>query len=141
MTIEHAIEMVEWYIEEEGYTLQSSNTWSVDRIDRIVYYPTNSKGKVKLISLLHELGHIVQPESRFAKGRSSSFNKALILEQEYSAWIEGQRIAEELTLIPTCITNKEYTEHFARYWSSYIEAVAFSDVSGLKETARIYRSN
>ncbi|MGA1047537.1 MAG: hypothetical protein ACO3UU_05975 [Minisyncoccia bacterium] len=141
MTIEHAIEMVEWYIEEEGYTLQSSNTWSVDRIDRIVYYPANSKGKVKLISLLHELGHIVQPESRFAKGRSSSFNKALILEQEYSAWIEGQRIAEELTLIPICITNKEYTEHFARYWSSYIEAVAFSDVSGLKETARIYRSN
>ena len=140
MTIEQAIEMVEWYIEEEGYTLQSSNTWSVDRIDRIVYYPGNSKGKVKLISLLHELGHIVQPKSRFAKGRSSTFNKALILEQEYSAWIEGEQIAEELMLIPKIITKEEYTEHFARYWSSYIEAIAFSDASGLKETAQVYRS-
>ena len=91
-----------------------------------------------IIGLLHEAGHTVQPRSQFNDMRKSiKRDKAIIIEQEYSAWVYGWTIAEEL-YIDTPVLYEAYKQSWLKYWTQYIEYIgkdwSKSDIHHLAES-------
>jgi len=111
------------YLETRGFTVKlNSNTFGYYEEEQLITAPTRAQGTIGLIiGLLHEAGHTEQSASSFADLRKSfKRDKAIIAEQEYTAWFHGWSIAEELN-----ITSKElytqYRKSWLLYWTQYIQ--------------------
>ena len=130
------------YLESRGYTVKlNSNTFGYYEEEQLITAPTSAQGTINMIiGLLHEAGHSEQSDSSFLTLRKSiKRDKAIIAEQEYTAWYHGYTIAEELN-----ITTKElYTEYrkaWLLYWTQYIERLyKDNDTQLLKEIIEAYK--
>jgi len=126
------------FITSRGYTVNlKSNSFYLIEEDRIVAAPHNASGYNMICSLLHEAGHIVQSTTEFKLLRSTlKRNKAIILEQEYQAWMHGWNISIELNL-NTPELYIYYRKSWLAHWSTYIEAVTHPDnTSAIKEWSK-----
>lgn len=77
----------------------NSRTFAYHEDDARIDLSNKCKGQYKYICyFLHELGHVIQPDSLFHKLKYQTLNtsKLIILEQEYTAWILGFKIAKRL---------------------------------------------
>ena len=112
------------FITSRGYSVNlRSNSFAVIEEEQLVTAPHNASGANLICSLLHEAGHTVQPRSQFNDLRKSiKRDKAIIIEQEYSAWVYGWTIAEEL-YIDTPVLNAAYKQSWLKYWTQYIEYI------------------
>lgn len=112
------------FITSRGYTVNlRSTSFGVIEEEQLVTAPHNASGVNLICSLLHEAGHIVQNKSNFSQLRNTiKRNKAIILEQEYTAWSDGYKIAEEL-YIDSPELYIAYRQSWLTHWSSYINAV------------------
>lgn len=124
MSTEQATECINTivkYCTELGYEVNlHSNSYGFYRDDSLITANSRSYGTVQYIcSLLHELGHALQPTSTFTVNRSSrARNTAVILEQEYQAWYIGLRVAHELHL-PVEELQSTYVQLWQRNWMQY----------------------
>lgn len=140
MRISYAIKLVKEEIESHGYKVIPAKEYFCDPGQMIVGYVDRSHDDKKLISLLHEYGHAVQDMSSLGNKSTKNRNKAFIVAQEYTAWIEGKRLANKLGFLGTVITEEEYDDEFARCWVSYFDMVSFEHYSEIKQLAKIYKS-
>ena len=118
-----ALNKIVTYLETRGYTVKlNSNSFGYYEETQTITAPTNAQGTIGLIiSLLHEAGHTEQSSSSFAGMRKSAKrDKAIVTEQEYTAWFHGWSIAEELNIV-TEELYKEYRKSWLLYWTQYIE--------------------
>jgi hypothetical protein len=120
---EKALARIVNYLEGRGYTVKlNSNTFGYYEEDQLITAPTGAQGTIGLIiGLLHEAGHSEQSDSSFLNMRKSiKRDKAIVTEQEYTAWFHGWTIAEELK-ITTKELYTEYRKSWLLYWTQYIE--------------------
>ena len=124
-----ALSQIVNYLETRGFTVKlNSNTFGYYEEEQLITAPTRAQGTINLIiGLLHEAGHAEQSASSFANLRKSiKRDKAIIAEQEYTAWFHGWSIAEELN-----ISSKElyiqYRKSWLLYWTQYIERLYKDD--------------
>lgn len=111
------------YLETRGFTVKlNSNTFGYYEEEQLITAPTRAQGTVNMIiGLLHEAGHTEQSASSFSQLRKSiKRDKAIIAEQEYTAWYYGWQIAEELH-ITTKELQTQYRKSWLLYWTQYIE--------------------
>jgi hypothetical protein len=111
------------YLETRGFTVKlNSNTFGYYEEEQLITAPTRAQGTVNMIiGLLHEAGHTEQSASSFSQLRKSiKRDKAIIAEQEYTAWYHGWQIAEELH-ITTKELQTQYRKSWLLYWTQYIE--------------------
>lgn len=88
--------------------------------------------------MLHELGHFIQSKSVFTTGASTrNFISSKIIELEYTAWIEGLRLAESLFEIDEEF-RKEYLAEFSKYWLSYCIRIPELSQAELRELSKGY---
>ena len=128
------------YLESQGYEVKlNSNSFGFFEEDALITAPTKAHGTDSMIiGLLHEAGHTVQPRSQFNDmHKSLKRDKAIIIEQEYSAWVYGWTIAEELH-IDTPVLEQAYKQSWLKYWTQYIEYIgkdwSKSDIHHLAES-------
>ena len=93
--IEHQIALgrIEEFISSRGYSVKYDSTeYYVDWSDNTIHAPKRYKTNPKLIcALLHEAGHIITPDSLLLHSkRSMKRNQAVVIEQEYLAWSNGE---------------------------------------------------
>ena len=124
-----ALSKIVTYLKSRGYTVKlNSNSFGYYKEEQLITAPTGAQGTIGLIiGLLHEAGHAEQSESSFiAMRKSIKRDKAIVTEQEYTAWFHGWQIAEELN-----ITSKElftqYRKSWLLYWTQYIERLYKDD--------------
>lgn len=85
------------------------------------------KPLTKCFSLLHELGHVIQPVSPYRLSTNKiCVIKSLILQQEISAWELGWGIAKDLGLDKT-LNKQDYFKESAKFIASYIKYVNRAD--------------
>ena len=108
--------------------------------DTFAYHPITGSIEVNksqqnkcifLIYYLHELGHAIQNDSYFHKLKYKTLNikRSIILEQEYTAWVNGYHIANELNILNTLI--KEYLKEWVSAWQDYAIWIHKADVKSL----------
>ena len=93
----------------------NSRTFSYIEDDHLINLSNKCAGQYKYICyFLHELGHATQPDSVFhkLKYKTHTINKLIILEQEYTAWVYGYRIAKRLNI------DKYIKDIYIKEWSS-----------------------
>ena len=124
-----ALSKIVAYLKSRGYTVKlNSNSFGFYKEEQLITAPTGAQGTIGLIiGLLHEAGHAEQSESSFiAMRKSIKRDKAIVTEQEYTAWFHGWSIAEELN-----ISSKElftqYRKSWLLYWTQYIERLYKDD--------------
>jgi hypothetical protein len=124
-----ALNKIVTYLETRGYTVKlNSNSFGYYEETQTITTPTNAQGTIGLIiGLLHEAGHTEQqPSSFIAMRKSIKRDKAIVTEQEYTAWYHGWQLAEELN-----ITSKElyieYRKSWLLYWTQYIKRLYKDD--------------
>ena len=124
-----ALSKIVTYLKSRGYTVKlNSNSFGYYKEEQLITAPTGAQGTIGLIiGLLHEAGHAEQSESSFiAMRKSIKRDKAIVTEQEYTAWFHGWCIAEELN-----ISSKElytqYRKSWLLYWTQYIERLYKDD--------------
>ena len=140
MHIDNALTLVKSHIEYQGYKLVSSREYYMNPVWKEVGYVKRSKPIIKLTSLLHEYGHIVQEISSLSDIDSKDRNKAFIVVQEYDAWARGKALAKELGIIPEVISEQEYDNEMAKYLVSYFEFVTFESRKNLRYLTNIYKT-
>ena len=126
---EKALARIVNYLEGRGYTVKlNSNTFGYYEEDQLITAPTGAQGTIGLIiGLLHEAGHSEQSDSSFLNMRKSiKRDKAIVTEQEYTAWFHGWSIAEALK-ITTKELFTEYRKSWLLYWTQYIERLYKDD--------------
>ena len=76
-----------------------------------------------IVTLIHEIGHAVQPNSAFHSLRKSvKRDKAIIIELEYTAWQCGWDVVKSLRLNTSDLWY-HYSRAWMTYWSAYIQHV------------------
>lgn len=116
------------WLDSQGYEYNlHSNTYGVYESEKLLTTISSSRirNKLEYVSfLLHECGHVNQPESNFSILRNSSTrSKCIVLELEYTAWVRGWTLARELA-IDSEELRKVYCTLWSRYWTSYVDIVA-----------------
>lgn len=139
MHIDNAFTLIASHIEYQGYKLVPSREYYMNPLTKEVGYVRRSKPKIKIISLLHEYGHIVQSPCSLGLKNSKSRNKAFIVATEYNAWIEGKNLANHLGIIPDTITEEEYDDEMAKYWTMYFDTVVYESQKDIKYLVDIYK--
>jgi hypothetical protein len=111
------------YLKKKAITVKlNSNEFTYSSEDDHISCASKSQGSYEYIcGLLHEVGHSRQLNSHFhGMKKSINRNRAIILEQEFSAWYNGWEIATELK-----INNKQlwsvYQKEWLKYWNHYID--------------------
>jgi len=120
-----ALSRIVQYLEAQGYMVKLNSTrFSFIAEESLITCSTKAHGTYSMISsLLHEVGHTIQPSSQFNNmHKSIKRNKAIIIELEYTAWAYGWLIAKELD-IDTPILEQEYLKSWLKYWTQYIELI------------------
>lgn len=85
--------------------------------------PARSKQSwIQCIGILHELGHRIQHQSKIPNV-NKQHQSCIIIELEYTAWIEAERIAQQLALCKYPEFESIFFEEFTRHWLSYIRAI------------------
>ena len=108
------------YAKNKGLTIYYSDTFAYLPQESIILLNKKDKGTVTLLLYyLHELGHAIQDDSYFHKLKRKSINvkRSIILEQEYTAWVNGTHIAIELNILH--LFNEEYLKEWVSAWSEY----------------------
>lgn len=128
MSYKRAINKVVKYINALGVEVNlNSRAWYFDREEEVICGAKNSNELITLCSLLHEAGHIVQTQSTFECFKSTTLrNKAIILEQEYTAWKEGWSIAESLNITDSSF-KRVYRKLWMSCWMSYVTRLTQPD--------------
>ena len=118
------INKIDSYAAKRHITVTLSNRFAYDAHDQEVFLNAKCKNKIKyIIYYLHELGHAVQQDSYFhkLKYKTNNIKKSIILEQEYTAWVNGYHIAHALDIID--VLNKEYLIEWVSAWRTYFEFI------------------
>jgi hypothetical protein len=103
-------------------TVTYANRFAYDVQDQELFLNSKCKNKIKFISYyLHELGHAIQNDSYFHKLKYKSYiiKRSIILEQEYTAWVNGYHIASNLNILKAIV--KDYLLEWGNAWSTYFE--------------------
>mgnify|MGYP006282319663 CR=1 FL=1 len=100
-----------------------SNTFAYYQEDNLITCHWKAQELDVLCSLLHELGHVVQPKSTFNDFRKSKRrDQTIIAEQEYTAWQLGWEEAVALNInTPELYTY--YRKMWMKCWSGYLDAL------------------
>jgi len=98
----------------------NSNDTYIDLENKIILIHNKQTINNKCFSLLHELGHVIQPVSLFQiEKKNINVSKFLILEQEINAWDIGWLIAKYLK-IDNKLNYDTYVKESANNLKSYI---------------------
>ena len=122
---QHCLTAITNHLVSSGVVLKyNSNSFKYCAEDSTITCNQRIYGTYKYIcSLLHEVGHVHQMNSRFRTlPASKRRNQAIIIELEYTAWQIGEQIAQELDLF-TPELQYTYTELWAEYWTEYIRVI------------------
>ena len=129
---ETALARIVKYLKGRGVTVNlNSNAFGYYEEEQLITTPTKAQGTIGMIvGLLHEAGHDKQQQSTFLPLRKSKKrDKAIVTEQEYTAWVEGWSIASQLK-----IAHEElyitYRKSWLLYWTQYIERLYKVDDAG-----------
>jgi hypothetical protein len=120
---ETALARIVKYLKGRGVTVNlNSNSFGYYEEEQLITTPTKAQGTIGMIvGLLHEAGHTVQLQSTFLPLRKSKKrDKAIVTEQEYTAWVEGWTIAMKLKIAHEELYTT-YRKSWLLYWSQYIE--------------------
>jgi hypothetical protein len=110
------------YAKSKGLTIYYSDTFAYLPQESIILLNKKDKGTITLLLYyLHELGHAIQNDSYFHKLKRKSINvkRSIILEQEYTAWVNGTHIAMHLNIFH--LFNEEYLKEWVSAWSEYTQ--------------------
>lgn len=95
------------------------------------------KGQYKYICyFLHELGHVIQPDSLFHKLKYQTINtsRLIILEQEYTAWMLGFKIAKRLGI--DAYIREVYIKECSNALGSYMTYLNTAKIDHIKYIAK-----
>jgi len=110
------------YAKKKGLTIYYSDTFAYLPQEYIILLNKKDKGSITLLLYyLHELGHAIQNDSYFHKLKRMTIKakRSIVLEQEYTAWVNGTHIAQELNILD--YMNEEYLKEWLSAWSEYAE--------------------
>lgn len=117
--------IVEW-LTSRGYTVNThSNQNSYIRSESTINCFGKAHGtNIYLTSLLHEAGHAIQPDSIFTTlPKTKASMLAIILSQEYSAWLLGYQLGLDLNILHDELLDLYITE-WCRHWTDYCREVS-----------------
>ena len=110
------------YAKSLGLKTVYSDSYAYAPEEGLILLNEKDEGASKLILYyLHELGHAIQQDSYFHKLKYKTLNikRSIILEQEYTAWVNGVHIATELKFINSIIN--EYLLEWVSAWQEYAQ--------------------
>lgn len=122
------------YSKSLGLEIVYTDSYSYLPIESSIYLNEKDIGTTKLILYyLHELGHAIQSDSYFHKLKYKTLNikRSIILEQEYTAWVNGVHIAQDLKIINSIIT--EYLHEWVSAWQDYAKWIHKTDSATLNK--------
>ena len=128
------------YAKDLGLEIYFSDTFAYCPSEQIILLDSKYKNKKEcIIYLLHELGHATQNDSYFHNIKSKTLNikRCIILEQEYTAWVNGYHIADELSLMNETF-NKDYLIEWVSAWQEYAEWLYKTDIKTLNNSFKGY---
>ncbi len=134
-----ALGRIEKYLSSRGYSVKyNSNTYYINVNTSTIHARKQHKFSDKsLCALLHEAGHTQCYDSELLTiYRRSKVDQALVIEQEYCAWVKGLDIARELN-IATPAFAKTYKFEWVKHWCSYINMGASPLFNTLAEPYRV----
>ena len=108
------------YAKSKGLEIYYGDTFAYLPQESIIILNKKDKGTITLLLYyLHELGHAIQDDSYFHKLKRKSINvkRSIILEQEYTAWVNGTHIAMNLNILD--LFHEEYVKEWVSAWSEY----------------------
>ena len=108
------------YAKQLGLEIYYDDTFAYLPQESIIILNKKDKGTLNLILYyLHELGHAIQTDSYFHKLKYKTLNikKSIILEQEYTAWVNGTHIALELNIFH--LFSEKYLREWVSAWGEY----------------------
>ena len=127
------------YSKSLGLEIVYTDSYSYLPIESSIYLNEKDIGTTKLILYyLHELGHAIQSDSYFHKLKYKTLNikRSIILEQEYTAWVNGVHIAQELKIINSILN--EYLIEWVSAWQEYAEWLYKIDKTTLNNSFKGY---
>jgi hypothetical protein len=108
--------------------------------DKKILIQNKQKPITKCYSLLHELGHILQPVSFYCiDKKSKKICKSLIIQQEINAWEVGWLIAKYLE-IDNILDYDNYVKESSKFINLYLESVNRLTLKSLKIESTVYKS-
>ncbi len=120
MQILRCLNKLNRYAKKLGLEIEYSDTFAYLPQESIILLNKDNKHSLKeIIYYLHELGHAIQTDSYFHKLKSKSLDtkRSIILEQEYTAWVNGISIAQELHILDDI--HESYIREWVSAWSEY----------------------
>ena len=126
--IMHCLNKLNRYAKKLGLEIQYQDTFAYLPQESIIILDTKLKYSIKeVIYYLHELGHAIQSDSYFHKLKSKSLDtkRSIILEQEYTAWVNGISIARELKILD--VIHESYIREWVSAWSEYAQVLYKAD--------------
>lgn len=116
----------------------NSNDTYIDLEKKIILIHHKQTINNKCFSLLHELGHVIQPISLFqVNEKNINISKFLILEQEINAWDIGWLIAKHLKIADK-LNYEDYVKESATNLKSYMIMINEADNKYIKTKAIDY---
>ena len=116
------------YAKSLGLKTVYSDSYAYAPEEGLILLNEKDEGASKLILYyLHELGHAIQQDSYFHKLKYKTLNikRSIILEQEYTAWVNGVHIAQELKIINSILN--EYLLEWVSAWQDYAKWIHKTD--------------
>jgi len=136
--IMHCLNKLNRYAKKLGLEIEYHDTFAYLPQESIIILDSNLKYSLKeVIYYLHELGHAIQTDSYFHKLKSKSLDtkRSIILEQEYTAWVNGISIARELHILD--VIHEAYIREWVSAWSEYASWLHKADS---KQVNKLYDS-
>lgn len=127
------------YAKSLGLDTVYTDSYAYAPTEGLIMLNEKDKGASKLILYyLHELGHAIQEDSYFHKLKYKTLNikRSIILEQEYTAWVNGTHIATDLKIMNYIIN--EYLEEWVSAWQEYAEWLYKSDSKTINNSFKGY---
>ena len=127
------------YAKSLGLETVYSDSYAYAPEEGLILLNEKDEGASKLILYyLHELGHAIQQDSYFHKLKYKTLNikRSIILEQEYTAWVNGVHIATELKFINSIIN--EYLLEWVSAWQEYAQWLHKIDKKSLNNSFKGY---
>lgn len=127
------------YAKSLGLETVYSDSYAYAPEEGLILLKEKDQGASKLILYyLHELGHAIQQDSYFHKLKYKTLNikRSIILEQEYTAWVNGVHIATELKFINSILN--EYLLEWVSAWQEYAQWLHKIDKKSLNNSFKGY---
>lgn len=108
--------------------------------DKKILIQNKQKPITKCYSLLHELGHILQPVSFYSiDNKTKKICKSLIIQQEINAWEVGWLIVKYLE-VDEIINYDDYVKESSKFINLYLEVINRLSVKSLKLESTVYKN-